>query len=299
MFGLYEIRVPSFLMNIAGGEARSGIAGSLVMGTTMGIIAAPCIGPFIVGLMTYVAKLGDPFKGFLMFFILALGMGIPYLILGIFSSNITSLPRSGEWMIGVRKIFGFILVIMAVYFLDPVLSDKAYTILFSLSFLIGGFWLIVLDRSGEKNRGFHIFKSVIAIVMIILGTWLFRPDTRSAVQIQWQEYSETLLAQAKEKGKPVIIDFFADWCIPCKELDKLTFTNPLVQDYADRFVFLKADLTQEKSEFSKAIKAQYSIKGVPTVVFIKPDGGENASVRLTGFEKAKEFVKRMEKTLGK
>ncbi len=297
MFGLYEIRVPRFIMNLAGGEARSGIAGALLMGITMGIVAAPCIGPFVVGLLTYVAVVGDPFRGFIMFFFLALGLGFPYLFLAFFSGRISALPRSGEWMIGVRRIFGFILIVMAVYFLDPLISKDVYNLLFSISLVAGGTWLIVFDRSGEKARGFHIFKSLFALGMVILGVWLYQPAVQSTSMIHWQPYSDELIEKAQREGKPVVIDFYADWCIPCKELDNKTFKSPLLEKYAGSFVFLKVDLTQDKSEFTRKIKTKYDIKGVPTVIFIRPDGTENRGIRLTGFENAGGFVKRMESIL--
>ncbi len=297
MFGLYEIRVPGFVMRLAGGEAKTGFAGSFIMGVTMGLVAAPCIGPFVVGLLTYVAVLGDPFRGFIMFFFLAIGLGLPYLILGTFSSKLSSLPRSGEWMIGVRRIFGFILLVMAVYFLDPVLEKTTYNILFSLILVAGGAWLIIFDRSGEKARGFHIIKSVIAIAMIIAGTLFYSPNLKSSNEIHWYQYSETVLRDARNNGKPVVIDFYADWCIPCKELDTLTYSDPRVQRYDGRIVFIKVDLTNDKGEFVQKIKRQYDIKGVPTVVFLGRDGREIKELRLTGFENAESFIKRLERVL--
>lgn len=294
MFGLYEIRVPQFIMRAVGGEAKSGVIGTLVMGATMGIVAAPCIGPFIVGLLAYVAKLGDPFRGFLMFFVLSLGLGIPYLFLAIFSGKISSLPRSGEWMIGIRRIFGFVLIAMAVYFLDPILSKKVYTVLFSLSLVVGGSWLIVFDRTGEKARGFHYFQSVVAIIMIVTGVWMFSPFGKHEKGIEWEPYSEEVLVQAQEQKKPVIIDFFADWCIPCKELEEITFGSEKVQIYSDRFMFVKADLTQE-DKWSEEIKKKFDVKGVPTVVFLKPDGSEDLTQRLIGFEGPDEFVQRIKR----
>lgn len=293
MFGLYEIRVPSFIMRLVGGEARSGAAGSLVMGCTMGIIAAPCIGPFVVGLMTYVATLGDPLRGFLIFFVLALGMGAPYLVLGVFSSSIASLPRSGEWMLGVRRIFGFVLIIMAIYFLEPLIGGQAHRIILSAGLFISGFWLIVIDASGEKTRGFRAVKCTIAIVMIVAATWLFRPGSSPQQEIEWHPYTESIIEEARSNGLPVVIDFFADWCIPCKELDTITFRDPAVVSYSGKVVFVKADLTLDTSEFAGRLKDEYAIKGVPTVVFLSPDGREDPELRLTGFEGPDKFIVRM------
>jgi len=298
MFGLYEIRVPSFLMRLTGGEARSGVAGSFVMGVTMGVVAAPCIGPFVLGLLTYVAAKGDPFLGFTMFFFLAMGLGLPYLILGTFSSKISALPRSGEWMIGVRRIFGFVMIIMAVYFLDPVLDKNTYNLLFSLSLFISGAWLIIFDRSGINARGFHIIKSIVAIVMIIVASWVYL-STRMPhkEEIHWNQYSEGLIEDAIASSRPVVIDFFADWCIPCKELDSITFSDPSVVKYDGRVVFVKVDLTNDKSPFVQRIKKKYRIKGVPTVVFLGKNGKELRRLRLIGFVGPEDFVKRLDTAL--
>ncbi|RMG70820.1 MAG: DUF255 domain-containing protein [Nitrospirae bacterium] len=268
------------------------------MGITMGIVAAPCIGPFVLGLLTYVAAKGEPFTGFIMFFFLALGLGLPYLILGTFSSKITALPRSGEWMIGVRRIFGFVLIIMAVYFLDPVLDKATYNLLFSLCLFISGTWLIVFDRSGINARGFHIIKSIVAILMIVVATWSFVSSrTSHKEEIQWRQYSEGLLQQARADSKPVVIDFYADWCIPCKELDSITYANQSVIQYDGRVIFVKVDLTNDKSPFVQRIKKKYHIKGVPTVVFIGKDGKEIEHLRLIGFEGPEGFIKRLDEAL--
>lgn len=294
MFGLYEIRVPGFLMNIAGGEARSGFIGALIMGMTMGIIAAPCIGPFVIGLLTYVATIGSPSKGFLMFFVLSLGLGFPYLFLGIFSGRISSLPRSGEWMAGVRKIFGIILIVMAVYFLNPLLGRKVYGYLFSASLIAGGCWLVIFDRTGEGAGIFKVVKGVVAVSLIISGTWMIKPEQKGEWSLQWKGYSEGLVADARRSGSPMVIDFSADWCIPCRELEEITFRDTGVRKYEGDFVFLKVDLSR-RTEQTEGLKERYNIRGVPTIVFLRPDGSEDTTLRITGFEPADEFIRRLEK----
>ena len=132
MFDVYEFRMPAFLNRLAGGSQK-GFAGTFLMGLTVGIVAAPCIGPFVLGLLTYVGNKGNAFLGFVLFFVLALGMGVPFIVLGVFSGSIKKLPRSGAWMVWVRKVFGFILLAMAVYFLEPLFPDPlAYRLTFAL-----------------------------------------------------------------------------------------------------------------------------------------------------------------------
>ncbi|MCK5086082.1 MAG: sulfite exporter TauE/SafE family protein, partial [Melioribacteraceae bacterium] len=123
MFGVYEFKLPDSLVAKAGGS-KSGLFGAFFMGLTMGVVAAPCIGPFVIGLVTYVAAKGDPFYGFILFFVMAVGLGLPYLILALFSGKIKSLPRAGFWMDAVKHIFGFILLGMAIYFAEPLLPKS-------------------------------------------------------------------------------------------------------------------------------------------------------------------------------
>lgn len=295
MFGLYDLRLPTALMNI-GGTARSGVLGAMTMGLTMGIVAAPCIGPFVIGLLTYVATLGSPVKGFLLFFALSLGLGLPYLFLGIFSGRISSLPKSGEWMIGVRKIFGCVLLAMAVYFLQPLLPQRYYHLLMALVLLLSGLFLIIMVASDRGNRLFHVLKSLVAVGMVFAAAWLVKPDAGRASGLPWTPYSDQKLEEAAAGGLPVVIDFAADWCIPCKELDEITFRDPQVLKFSDKMVFLRVDLSVDTPE-KAAIKERYGISGVPTVIFLDSGGNEISDLRLTGFEEPEPFTARLKLAL--
>jgi thiol:disulfide interchange protein DsbD len=296
MFGLYEIRVPQSLAML-GSKNRAGYIGTLFMGLTVGLIAAPCIGPFVLGLLTYVSELGDPILGFWMFFVLALGLGTPFLILGIFSGAATHLPRSGAWMIWVRNIFGFVLIGMAIYFLEPLFPEKTYYY-YSLAIvaIIAGIYLGWLDKN-TGNKAFKITRNLVGVSFILLGVFFMLPsDTEAGENIKWQTYSPQLLQQAKDDSKPVILDFYADWCIPCKELDKFTFSDQRVMNQSENFIMLKADLTHFQSDQTNALRTKFNIRGVPTIVFINKEGIELNDLRLIGFEEADQFLERMVKT---
>jgi thiol:disulfide interchange protein DsbD len=297
MFGLYEIRVPQSLAQI-GGANRSGYLGTLFMGLTVGLIAAPCIGPFVLGLLTYVSDIGDAFTGFIMFFVLALGLGTPFLLLGVFSGAATNLPRSGAWMIWVRKIFGFVLIGMALYFLEPLFPGKnLYLYSIALVALAAGVYLGWLEKT-TGSRGFKIARALTGILFIVLAVVLILSSgSKTGAQISWQIYDEQLLASAKEAEKPVIIDFYADWCIPCKELDQFTFSDPEVIALSEKFMRLKQDLTKFQGDANTAIRQRFNIKGVPTIVFIGTDGDERGELRLVGYEDADKFLERMIKTI--
>ncbi len=295
MFGVYEIQVPQSLAMV-GGKNRSGYIGTFFMGLTVGLIAAPCIGPFVLGLLTYVGELGDPFLGFLMFFILAMGLGTPFLFLGIFSGAATNLPRSGAWMVWVRVLFGFVLIGMAIYFLEPLFPEKSvYFYLLALLAIVAGVYLGWIDKNTGKT-GFKIARNIVGVLFILIGIFIALPsDSQAEGGIEWTAYQPALLSEAQSQGKAVIIDFYADWCIPCKELDKFTFTDPGVIDATKGLVMLKADLTSFQSEETTALRDKFNIKGVPTIVFLSSSGQEIKSIRLTGYENADQFLERMKK----
>ena len=150
-FGVYEFKLPDSWVMKAGG-AKGGAFGAFFMGLTMGIVAAPCIGPFVLGLVTYVAAKGDPLYGFLMFFVLALGLGFPYLLLAIFSGKIKSLPRAGLWMEGVKHIFGFLLIGMAIYFIDPILPKDYQEYLLPIFGIIAAIILLFFDKTANDAK---------------------------------------------------------------------------------------------------------------------------------------------------
>lgn len=295
MFGLYEIQPPAALMRL-GGNIGEGYLGALLMGLTMGIVAAPCIGPFVIGLLTYVATTGNPFIGFLMFFALSMGLGIPFMILAFFSSKISSLPRSGRWMTGVRMFFGFILLAMAIYFLSPLLGGVSKYV-FSFYVLGVGVYLVLFNRTAPESRVFTFVKNLIAIAAIFISGWTLRPSGHVGEEINWITYSDKVFQESIKKGKPVVIDFYADWCIPCKELEEITFSDRSVVEMSRNFTMLKVDLTFGGDSLKENLKVKYSIKGVPTVIFITKEGKERKDLRLFGFEEPQKFLRRMKELL--
>lgn len=315
MFGLYEIRIPTALSNFAG-QTKQGYFGTLFMGLTVGIIAAPCIGPFVLALFTYVGEKADPLLGFSMFFVLSLGLGVPFVFLAIFSGMINHIPRSGAWMIWVRKIFGFILIGMAFYFLNPIIGNELwYYVLLAVTFLFGGIYLAWIDPSTSQGKAFPIVRNLIGILFIIFGVFFWVTSVEAYVdnrlsqfqdsfegsrkvssnEIDWQKYSNEVLVIAQEQNKSMMIDFYADWCIPCKELDKLTFTDPRVIETSREFIMVKADLTQASNPEVEQLKKQYNIKGVPTLVFVDPTNQEIPNTRVFGYVNSDKFLEIIER----
>ncbi len=317
MFGLYEIRVPTKLSNFAG-QSKQGYFGTLFMGLTVGIIAAPCIGPFVLALFTYVGEKADPLLGFLMFFMLSLGLGVPFVVLAMFSGMINHIPRSGSWMVWVRKIFGFILIAMAFYFINPIIgNDLWYFILLAVTFLFGGVYLAWIESTETQGKVFPVVRNIIGILFVMVGVFFWVTSVEAYVdnrleqfqssigeegitfsnEINWRQHSERAMKLARQQTKPMMIDFYADWCIPCKELDKFTFTDPLVIEKSRNFIMVKADLTQSGSREVKQLKEEYNIKGVPTLVFVDSQNQEIPNTRVFGYINADEFLEVMNRAL--
>ncbi len=291
MFGLWELRVPGWAMRVSGG--RSGYLGAALMGLLVGFVAAPCIGPFVLGLLTYVGKVGNPVLGFVLFFALAVGLGVPYLLLGTFTSALNKMPASGAWMVGVRKVFGVILVAMAVYFLEPVLPQTVSAWLMALTLILGALYMLVIERTAHEQPTIDRAMRLLAAVLLVVGALQIpRGDGRQhGSTLQWRSPDAASIHSAIASGRPVIIDFYADWCAPCHELEDTTFADPRVAAKLGAYVRFKVNMTTRTATNQK-LAAMYGVRGVPTVI-LYANGRETA--RLTGFERPGRFLARLQR----
>jgi len=297
LLGFWELRLPSGLTRAAS-KNYSGYFGSLFMGLTLGVIAAPCIGPFILGLLTWVASMGDPLMGFIVFFTLSLGLGIPLLALGLFSGKLDKLPRSGDWMVWVRKLLGWILVGMALYFIRPVLSETTGVILFAMVPLAAAIHLGWIQSVRSDLGLFRWIQTAVAMAGLVTATILVGTWVLAGPGANWHAYSRQLMVSSQAAGKPVVIDFSAEWCTPCRELDEITFHHPDVVKLSDQsVVMIKVDLTQTGNNTYERLLREHDVKGVPTVLFFNRRGEERPDLRLVDFVPAEPFLNRLAELL--
>jgi len=277
-FGLYTLQPPAALLRWAGGSA-TGASGAIFMGLTMGIVAAPCVGPIVVGLLLFVGSRQEIGLGFLLFFSLALGMGAPYLVLAMAAGSLAKLPRSGEWLMWTEHLFGCVLLCLAAYYVAPLLPATLKPWLLPATIAASGIYLGFLDGAGRALRGFPALKAAVGTVMLVLATWLAWPADRAGASIAWEPI-ERWAAHRHDGARPVLLEFGAEWCIPCREMESTTYVHPEVVREADRFRMVKADIT-ETSATTSALTDAYAVKGVPTVILFDPRGGE--SQRMVGY----------------
>jgi len=293
LFGFWEMRLP-YSLSQAASKTYSGYFGSFFMGLTLGVVASACIGPFILGLLTWVATIGNIWIAFLIFFTLSLGLGLPLFFLALFSGQLSKLPRSGEWMLWVKKFLGWILVGMAVYFIQPLLPGAAKVLLIAAVALAASLHLGWMDPSRVQSRGFEWIRAAAAVVGLVIATALIASWVMQGPGVTWQPYSEALMTEAQNLKKPVILDFYADWCAPCRELDEVTFHDPeIVKQAKKAFIMIKVDLTRKSNTVHEDLLHRYNVKGVPTVAFLDREGNERSDLRLVDFLPADQFLIRM------
>ncbi len=287
MFGLYELRPPAFIESKA--SARSGILGALFMGLIFGIVAAPCVGPVVLGLLLYVAKLGSPAMGFVLFFALAIGLGTPLFVLATFSAR---MPVPGMWMVAVKKVAGFLLIGAAAYFVMPLAPEAWQRYMIPAIVIVGGIYLGFFEKSIKTTPATASVGKAFGVLALVAAVALASPTAKKSV-MTWQPYSPKAVQQAVKQHKPVMIDFTADWCAYCKKLEHGPFADQKVVKATSSFVRLRVDATKQDRAETTAMR-KYNVKGLPTIVFINSSGKEVTSSRVTGYIDSKEMLRRIQ-----
>ncbi len=298
MFGAFEFALPSSLNNRLATLGGIGFGGAFVLGLVSALVAAPCTGPFMTGLLLWIGTTKNALLGASVMFTFALGLGAPFFLVGTFA---VSLPKGGAWMLGVKWFFGVILAVLSLYFLR--IAVPSISALASRSpgyvgaaaiILAAGIASAIVYMAAEKKRSpiAHLSTpaKLISIPLAVIGSFMILLSllTPKAV-LEWTSNEPEARALAKAEHRPVIIDFGAEWCAACKELTLHTFADPRVREEAARFVAVQVDATNEDDPQVQVLKEKYRVVGLPTVVVIGGDGVERA--RFNEFVPAEAFLK--------
>ena len=310
MFGVYYLRMPSFISDRLGTKTGKGVIGVFVMGMVSGVVASPCIGPALASLLVYIASTGNKFMGFWMLFVFAWGMGVLLIVLGTFSGALKALPKSGGWMETVERIFGLLLIGAALYYLRFIISESVFIIILGIFLIVTAVFSGGFDRLTHESTTFQRAKRAFGIIVFIFGAYFlvghlmikgfilppFSTTTPAGVvtakeDIDWVLSEEEGLRQAKAEGKVAMIDFWASWCAACMEFEKLTYTDPEVIKESKKLVNIKIDCTKTDDPKVKQLWDKYGVVGLPTIVFVDRNGNELKDKTITGFVNPKEFLR--------
>ncbi|MCQ9090534.1 protein-disulfide reductase DsbD [Vibrio alginolyticus] len=303
MFGLYSLQLPSsvqtWLNNLSNKQQGGSSAGVFAMGAISGLVCSPCTTAPLSGALLYVAQSGDLLTGGVALYALAMGMGIPLILVAVFGNKL--LPKAGGWMDRVKTLFGFILLAAPIFLLERIMPEMWSTILWSALGIAAFGWLYHIKNSLEFGGWKQSAVGIIAVLGLlaaaqpILNYWFGNSTTQtqqatvSFTRIANVAELEEQLALAKAAGKPVMLDFYADWCVACKEFEKYTFHDPSVEAKLQDFVLLQADVTKNQVQDIELLK-HMNVLGLPTIEFWDASGEHVSNARLTGFMQAEPFL---------
>ncbi len=310
MFGYFEIRLPSSLQTkinkTSEGKEKQGVVGIAIMGFLSALIVGPCVAPPLAGALVYIGQTGDAILGGMALFVMSLGMGVPLLLIGLGAGKF--MPKPGGWMESITKIFGLIMLGVAIWLLDRVINPIFTMYLWALLFLGSAIYLRIYE---------HVLAKLITTVIFIFGVILFvgavsgatnplKPLDKFTNGVNLSSTAQGLnftkirnineLEDAlKKSSKPVILDFWATWCVSCKELDEITFKDPEVIKKLQNFTLLKVDVT-ENSDDDKALQKKFGIVGPPALIFWDINKQEVKSAKIVGYKNPKEFLEILNKS---
>ncbi len=286
MFGYYEIALPQSWqtkLNKTSEESSKGdgIAGIAIMGFLSALIVGPCVAPPLAGALVYIGQTGDALLGGLALFVMSLGMGMPLLVIGAGSGKY--MPKPGGWMTTVSKVFGVVMLGVAIWMLDKIVPEIVTIILFVVLLLGSAFYLV---KNGNK------FGKMVAVILVVLSM-LLSYNTLNDNQADKLHFKYVKTVQELEKivstsKKPIMVDFWATWCVSCVEFDKITFTDVAVKKELSKYLLLKVDVTKNTPD-DKALMKKFNLFGPPALIFYN-NGKEEKQKRVIGFKNAKEFL---------
>lgn len=317
MFGLYEFQLPAGLQTrlsaVSQKQAGGTLIGAGVMGVLSALIVGPCVAAPLAAALIVIGQSGDAFRGGSALFALSLGMGTPLLAFGASAGKL--LPRAGPWMEAVKKFFGLLLLGVAIWMIERIVPPAVAMVLWSLLALLAGILVAGVGRRSGQGSPVKPWRRIAGLAVVVYGlvvlvgaatgsTSPVRPlegltgAAESQITLDFRKIKtgadlDRELAAAARDGRLAMLDFYADWCVDCRKMDRYTFTDPGVAEALDGFVLLKADVTANDAE-DQALLRRFGIFGPPTIAFFGPDGEELAAFRQVGFSPAPEFVAHVE-----
>ena len=322
MFGYYEIEIPKSLQNFANQKSDkakgTGVMGIAVMGALSALIVGPCVAPPLAGALIFIGQTGDILLGGLALFLLGLGMGAPLLLIGAGGGKF--MPKPGGWMTKVSYVFGVVMLGIAISFLSRILPDMVTMILWALLFIGSGIYSGALEPLKEGISGLSKLVKVFAFLMLAYGTILLVGafsggnsildplkklySSNATMQVAQTNHFKNvktvneLMSEIEKSNKPILIDFSADWCAACKELEEITFPDPKVSSLMSNFTLLRVDVTNN-SDNDKELMKKYGVVGPPAIIFYDSTKKELKNNKMIGYKPPSEFIEILKKALGK
>lgn len=319
MFGFYELQLPtalqSRLSDTASHEKGGSLGGVIVMGVLSALIVGPCVAAPLAGALLYIAQTGDAVLGGVALFVMALGMGAPLIAVGVAARSV--LPKAGPWMEGVKQAFGVMLLALAVWMISPVVPAIVPMLAWGALLVFSGIFLHALDPLPPNAHSWRRFWKGAGVIALLAGAAMLvgalagsrdplQPlaalrggqavAASPAPQFQNVRSVAELDARIASATRPVMLDFYADWCVSCKEMERFTFSDPTVQARMGRMLLLKADVTANSAD-DQALLKRFGLFGPPGIIFFTPGGGEIAGQRVVGFMPADEFAGQLDAVL--
>lgn len=325
MFGIFDLQMPSAIQTriatLSGGQQRGTMLGAFVMGALSSLVVTACVAPALVATLTVMAQSGDMLRGGTALFAMSLGMGAPLLLVGAAQGKL--LPKAGPWMVAVKNAFGFMLLGLGVWMLSRILPGGVTLALWGVLIFMAGVYLGGLTTLTPESLGIHKLGKGVGLLAIIYGAVLLLGSLTGSVsmlrpleginlagrenvaatdrlefrRVKTVEDLDAALAEAASEGKSAMLDFYADWCVSCVEMEEYTFTDAAVQEALSNTMLLQADVTAN-DEKDQALLRHFGVFGPPTIIFFGPDGLQRQGFEVVGFMKAEDFAEHVRMATG-